>query len=304
MRGWLEPAASNAGATLDYWVVQKGDEWVAALPVTWKRRFGRPFYAGLPLAAYSTILYRPTTGGHPASTTREHLEVTEALLTEVARRCSMTSLLLSPTIDDARPWIWSRWRTLPRYTYVIDLRSEMKLTDSVRRHVRKCEEGGFRISDEWDLPRFQSALNETKQRQGFDLAISPESLRVLAHSLREARLAWMRSALDPRGELAASQIVLSIPGTERACMWVAGASNQHLQSGASSWLMVKIAEAAKQRGHASYDLCGADIASVARFKAELGGRLVHYFQVDAPRNWMERRLRDAKDLTTMISRAR
>jgi hypothetical protein len=65
-------------------------------------------------------------------------------------------------------------------------------------------------------------------------------------------------------------------------MWLAGGVRAHLASGVGSWLMLEVASELGRRGHAEWDLCGADLKGVARFKGELGARLEHYFEVKAP----------------------
>ncbi len=285
--GWLQPACAATGAALELRVATKGDEWVAGVPLVHRRRLGQPFHFGLPLAAYSSWIYRPPTGSG-ARATSEHLEVTDAMLGEFRGHPRGLSHLLVPAIDDVRPWSWRGWRTQPRYTYLLDTGAPLPVSDSVRRHLRKCREAGFTMSYDWDLERFWSVFDVTRQRQGFGLRLAPAAFKGLAESLARGGLAWMATALTAEGAPAASQIVLAVPGTPGAYMWVAGAAEQHLVSGVSAWIMVEIAAECGRRGHRFWDLCGADLPRVARFKSELGGTLQHYFQVDAPRGPIER----------------
>jgi len=187
-----------------------------------------------------------------------------------------------------RGWQWEGWRATPRYTCVLDLESPAKPADSVRRHVRKCVEAGTKFETTWDLETFWSIFDETRERQGFGASLDRGAFFTLAGRLGEAGLAWMATARTASGDPVSSQIVLSIPGTPSAFMWVAGTRREHLPSGVSAWLMLEIAAEARRRGHRVWDLCGADYPSIARFKRELGAKLEHYFQVDAPRSAFER----------------
>src|SRR5262249_52893023 len=105
---WLESAGKEVGAESEIWVVTKNDEWVAGVPLTHRSMGGR-WPSGLPLAAYNTFHYRPSRDTHPSSVTAEHLEVSRALIEATRGRLRNWDLMLSPTIGDVRPWIWSGW---------------------------------------------------------------------------------------------------------------------------------------------------------------------------------------------------
>ena len=283
MSGWLHAAAESAHVSLDRWAVVKGEEWVAVLAVPHRPLLGRTVYRGLPLAAYSTMLQRASSASES-----DRLESTRRLAETLKRHYRLTSLLLSPTLDDVRAWQWEGWSATPRYTCVLDLVSPAKPADSVRRHVRKCVEAGTKFETTWDLETFWVIFDETRERQGFGASLDRATFFALATKLGNAGLAWMATARTASGEPMSSQIVLSIPGTPTAFMWVAGTRGAHLSSGVSAWLMLEIAAEAARRGHHTWDLCGADYPSIARFKRELGAALQHYFQIDQPRSPIER----------------
>jgi Acetyltransferase (GNAT) domain len=286
-RAWLDGVAAAVGASVDYWVALRGEEWVGAQAIPYRRTLGRAVYRGLPLAAYSSPLFRAGSGS-PSSTESERLDVGRALARAVSGRYRLVSLLLVPAVDDVRAWQWEGWRALPRYTCTLDLVTPGKPADSVRRHVRKCVEAGVTFETAWDLDTFWSVFDETRERQGFGLSLGKDAFFALAKSLGDTGLAWMATARSATKEAISSQIVLSIPGTPTAFMWVAGTRKAQLSSGVSGWLMLEIAAEAGRRGHRAWDLCGADYPSIARFKRELGATLGHYFQVEAPRSALER----------------
>lgn len=287
-RSWLENASRAAGAELDLWAVKKGSEWIAAVGVSYRIRAGKRVHFGLPLAAYSPWVVRTREGGHPSSRASEHLAATDALTAELRRQYRLLSFLLPLGMDDVRPFTWAGWDAKPRYTYVLDTAGEPQVTDSIRRHLRKGRESGCTFSADWDFDAFSSVFDETRRRQGFGIRLGAEAFRSLASALHADGLAWMASARSADGQTLSSQIVLSVPGAASAYMWTAGTRHDQLSSGVSSWLMVEIAAEAGRRGHAFWDLCGADYPSIARFKSELGGALRHYFQVTSPPSAAER----------------
>jgi len=160
----------------------------------------------------------------------------------------------------------------------------LPLSDSARRHVRKTHEAGFTTTAEWDFDDFWRPFASTSRRQGFAITLGADALRTVAERMHDAGMAWMIRVQNRQGSCVASQIVLGERETASAYMWLAGTEDDALASGASTRLMVSTAEEALRRGHREWDLCGADLPGVARFKGELGGELRTYFQVDAPRH--------------------
>jgi len=284
--GWLLNAGAAVGAEIEIWIASKGDRIVAGIPIP-TRRMGERWHLGLPLSAYDTFVYRSRAAGHPAAATSEHLEVTEALLAATQKGIKNWSLLLSTAIDDVRPWIWAGWAARPRYTYVLDVSQPLQVAATVRPRLRKAQEAGMAMREEWDLDAIWSVFAGTQGRQGFGVRLTRQQFDRLARSLFEGGLARMEIAFAPDGEPAAGHIVLAVPGTQAAFQWIAGTNGRYLQSGVSAWQTVESAAELGRRGFRSWDLCGADLPSVARFKSDLGAALVTYYQVDAPRGAVE-----------------
>lgn len=284
---WLVNAAAAVGADLEILVVEKGDRIVAGVAIP-SREMGGRWHLGLPLAAYETFLFRPRTDSHPAAATSEHLEVSEALINARTKQVRNWSLLLSPAITDARPWIWARWDVRPRYTYVLDVSRPLQVSATVRPRLRKAAEAGMKLVGDWNLDALWSVFAETQNRQDFGVRLTQDGFRRLAQSLHDGGLARMEIARAADGEPAAGHIVLAVPGTATAFQWVAGTHSRYFKSGVSAWQTVESAAELGRRGFQRWDLCGADLPSVARFKSDLGADLVVYFQVDAPRGAIEK----------------
>jgi hypothetical protein len=104
----------------------------------------------------------------------------------------------------------------------------------------------------------------------------------LAEQLHRDGLAWMATAIAQDGTPLAVRIQLSIEGSATVFDWVAGSDARHLALGGTPWLMTRMAEEIRQRGHATWNLCGAQYETIAKFKSEFGGRLVHGFSVTGP----------------------
>jgi len=283
---WLDGAGREVGAESEIWIVERAGEFVAGVALSSRRLAGR-WHLGLPLAAYNTFHYRPPRDAHPSSITAEHLEISKVLIEATRGRLKNWDLMLSPAITDVRPWTWAGWSAKPRYTYVLDLTRPLPLTHAVRKHLRKCQEAGITFDATWNLDILCAVFEATKERRGFGTRLSMAGFRRLATRLHEAGIATMGVARAADGESAAGHILLTVPGVPKSFHWAVGTHARYLTSGVSSWLMVETAAELTRRGFQSWDLCGADFPSIARFKSNLGGTLVHYFQVEAPRGALE-----------------
>jgi hypothetical protein len=305
-RVWLDAITEATGMTCDIWVAAKGDQLVAGVPILVERRRGRRFGCVPLLTPYTSYLYghQLYESTYPSKTTTTLIEVTKSLATPIRKAYWRVTQKLLSDVDDVRPWRWDRWLACPHYTYHMDLSEEWRVSHAVRKHVRKCEEGGFQVSWDWQIERFWETFLRTQERQGFSVPMTLSVFARLANKLHDAGLAWMATSLTSNGETVASRILLSIPGTADVFDWVAGTESSALSSGATPWLMTRIGAEAKRLGYLRWDLCGADFESIARFKGELGGKLIHYFEVRTPNRFVEFGKRSVRALRSWLARRR
>jgi hypothetical protein len=282
---WLRTLQDVCGLACDVWVAKNGDRWQAGVPVFAERWLGNWIAVHPPLTPYHSLLYGAETGhsSYPAKNTFQHLQLAEALINRLTAHYAVVRHVLDASIDDVRPWIWAGWRVRPAYTYHMDLVGEAgPATHAVRKQCAKFANSGARISCEWNLDWLWASLEETSRKHSFDLGFTRDALTRLATALERCGLAWMATVLSPAGHPWSCRVEVMTRGDSTAYDWVAGSVSDPDASGASAWLMVNIAEQCRQRGASRWDLCGADIPGVARFKSELGGRLRHGFVVQSP----------------------
>lgn len=261
-------------------VVGRDDEWLAAVPVFHRRRFGLERAVMPGLTPYASVLLAERVRASTAMT----LDCSNAIACAIAARFRDARQHLMPSFSDVRGWQWAGWDATPAYTYVLDLIAPRSFSHSVRKHVRKCTEGGFTANGDWDVERGWPAIEATIKRQGVGIGMSRGDFCRLADSLHSAGLAYMTTALAPDGIAAAVRVQLAIPGAACAYDWAAGTRTPYLASGVSAWLVTQTIERSAALGFKRWDMCGAQFASVARFKSEFGGSLVHGFTVAAPQH--------------------
>jgi hypothetical protein len=93
----------------------------------------------------------------------------------------------------------------------------------------------------------------------------------------------MVTVYNAENQPVASRVQLSVPGSDTAYDWVAGTSPAAFNTGASPWNVLKVMEECRNRGYAYWNMCGANFETIAKFKSEFGGDLVHGFSLQSPR---------------------
>ncbi|MHB1097273.1 MAG: GNAT family N-acetyltransferase [Gemmatimonadaceae bacterium] len=287
---WVHGVEEATGIRSHLWVAIKGEDWLGGVVVPYRRRFGRDAGVMTPITAYTCPVFAATLfkASLPNRAVANVIEVAKPLATIVAQNYSSVRHVTLPGLCDVRPWQWAGWRAEPSYTFCVDLSQELAISHSVRKHVNKCERSGAQVSETWDMDAFWAMQESTIGRQGVRLGVSRREAIVLATRLYGAGLAFMVTANDAEGKPLASRILLGVRGTSTLFDWLAGSDAERLSLGASPWLMTRVAALAARRGYRYWDLCGAQIESIARFKSEIGGELTHGFRLNAPATAVER----------------
>lgn len=286
---WVQGVEEATGIRSHLWVASKGDDWLGGVVVPYRRRFGGDAGVMTPITAYTSPVFAATLfkASLANKAVANVIEVAKPLATVVAQNYSVVRHVTLPALRDVRAWQWAGWQAEPTYTFCVDLSQELAISHSVRKHVNKCERNGAQVTESWDLDAFWIMQESTIGRQGVRLGVSRREGSLLATKLHDAGLAFMFTATDADGQPLSSRVLLGLKGTSTIFDWLAGSDAERLSFGASPWLMTKVAALAARQGYRYWDLCGAQIESVAKFKSELGGELTHGFRLTAPATAVE-----------------
>jgi hypothetical protein len=240
---------------------------------------------GVPVTPYSAILYSSSafSSTYPAKNTSEHIALSRSLIRAIRTEFRSLDLNLAPGLNDVRPWIWDGWHAEPTFTYLLSLKDELRISYSVQSYARKCERSGARASTGWNLDDCWSLLEKTFARQGISIGLNRAQYFALAQTLYDSNLAWMVTVYNAASQPVASRVQLSVPGSDTAYDWVAGTNPAAFTTGASPWNVLKVIEECRNRGYAYWNMCGANYETIAKFKSEFGGDLVHGFSLRSPR---------------------
>jgi hypothetical protein len=273
--GWLEFNAWRTGLTPHRFAFALTPDGPRIRAVLYLDRRGRvklpPGNAYLPVAFHSA---RQRRSGRTADWHR----VAEPLVEEMRRRGSGNQLYLSPDVQDVRPWQWRGFFVGVRYTYFLDFPLEEASIDrQTRQHRDRAAQRGMTVARVTDVDPVVKCLLDTEARQGFSQGLGQRELREARNLLGDDSLR-MYVCFDPAGAPAAARLVLHAPGS-RAIAWTIGTTSSGLRNGATPLLAHFSHGDLFKAGATGIDLCGANIPSVAAYKAEWGARLVTNFGV-------------------------
>jgi hypothetical protein len=189
-------------------------------------------------------------------------------------------IALPPQISDARPWQWMGFKATVKYTYYIDLPFTLTQADNtIRASINKALNAGYTCSRSNISSHILECLAETEERNNFNSKLDNETLELARQLMGDERF---RSYVcyAPDGEPVSSCVVFYSPGG-LAIGWLAGTKTAHLKAGVAQLLYnYKLADL-QQAGCIGFDFGGANMQSIARMKANWGGRLVPYYVIES-----------------------
>jgi len=163
-----------------------------------------------------------------------------------------------------------------RYTYIVSLLEDPALLRSpgVRKELRAASEQGFSMQQSTDIAAFRALHEPLAKDRGFFDAKAFDSLDALTADLLYQGLAELWLCHDAQNQAVAGRVVvLGEPGGT-AYGWLSATIDSAQQQGAGLWFMAETLNVCRQKGFAAFDMCGANLDGVSRFKAKFGGRLV------------------------------
>lgn len=202
-----------------------------------------------------------------------HRSPLDALLALLAESYDQASLVLHPSLQDARPLQWAGWDLKPAYTYRLTL-GESPTTgwSSNPKRTLKSEAAHFTVEiGEEGVDAVADLVLASHERQGQDIGVVPEALWRMVHGATEAGLARIfvaRRDGTPEAGLAA------LTDGRTAHYWLAGS----IPGPAMTVLLAEAFTQLRAEGVTTFDFAGANTPSIAEFKRRFGAELVPYFR--------------------------
>ncbi|NOX37063.1 MAG: GNAT family N-acetyltransferase [Calditrichaeota bacterium] len=286
-------------------VIVKGETPIGGT-VMWKRtRWGQhlgitPFYVlynpirMLTLATYRT--FRQVENLH---------DVAVPLLQWVESQYRVATLSTHPSFGDVRPFLWRHWQVQVRYTACLSLpwtqTSVERMDPEHHRLYRRAQERTeWRFVTDGDPAALWELIQKNYAQDGLLPPIQKKEFLRFAHEIQRAQKGEVFSIQSEKGNVLAATLVLRDASTGYGLFL--GRQSGHDGNLASIRLLVQTAEYLSAMGLTQFDLGGAMVPSIARFKLQLGADLVPYFHCQWTRgsiirlalafqNWRNRRKR-------------
>ena len=272
---WLDSVARGRWSEA---VVRRGDDVVARLPYTCRRRYGL------------TTIVQPhltqTLGPWLAPATCKYarrLESEKRLLgqlIEALPRFDFFRMNLAPALTNWLPFYWAGFEATVRYTYRIEDLSDLdrvhsEFQEGVRRGIRKAQ-GALEVDHDYPLEHLLRLNGETFARQGLRPPYSDAFVRRLDAACAARGARRILGAIDADGRAHAA---LYIVWDEHTLYPLINARDPELQAFGSNtllyWEGIRLASEVSR----VFDFEGSMLEPVEHFVRAFGGRQTPYFSV-------------------------
>lgn len=217
-----------------------------------------------PLNAYLPFRFTHTQTSRMSSIASQWATLAEGLVEDLRSFGMRGTIVLPPGLVDARPFQWSGFSVLLRYTYIGSLPiDESRVESSVRKRIRKAVRLGYTASPSEDWDAILGCLEATETSQGFAHHLTRRDLAHAADALKTSLLGHV--VRSPDGDIASGGIRLCEPGG-MVLDWVQGAIRSHLPNGVNQLIYRTVLQDATEAGGVLFDNAGANIKAVAQAK--------------------------------------
>jgi hypothetical protein len=252
-----------------------GKEFPALEAVLYLDRRGRVRLP--PRNPYLAIRFVPAPGSEssPRRLTKQWLALSAQLAEELRGRGTEGSLVLPPGLIDGRAFQWRGFRVEIRYTYVGRLPHDHATIDSdVRRQCKKARRLGYSANRVTDWEALHRCLVATERAQGFSHRTAGSDLALCAKYLGPEHF-YAFGGFAPDGEMVCADLELHVKGGV-ALGWAQGTCREHLSNGVTQLVNEFVLDRLTEDGAAGADWVGANMESVAAYKAAWGFDLVPF----------------------------
>ena len=228
-----------------------------------------------PRNPYLPLKFTPTPTNQPYRLYSQWLEVSKMLVEDLQKRDFRGSISFPPGFIDARSFQWFGMNVGIRYTFVALLPIHEGLLDaSVRKNINKALRANYSTSHSEDWEAINYCLRKTEEVKDFSHLISSTELQNASKILGKVSLRGYLCT-SYKGEPVSAQIKL-FHAEGISIDWSAGTDRNHIKNGVNQLLYKSSFDDMAENGGKLFDLCGANIESVANAKATWGFPLVPY----------------------------
>lgn len=276
---WLDAVSRLTQTPCVVYGAYAGSRLIAGVPFCLRRR-GPLTIARRPWATpYANCVF--------AAGACEDQNMAERLLHQVARDCSQVTYTASP-FSKAQP-MGPAWKVRQRGTFMLDIADTQRVWSEVvyqlRKKIRKAQRNGLVSAGPCPPDVFYDLYSKTFNRRGITVPFSRSRFGKFWAQLDAGKRARSCLIVDGNGTHCAAGLALL--DNKRAYYALAGTDVDSSLLPASALLTWEIIKEVAP-SCASFDLVGANIEGVVRFKKQFSPTLVEYAEATAYRSLPER----------------
>lgn len=298
----IGPAEEAAYAALarDHGTVFHGPEWTdlfrdritrlgvfdksGALAGGFQIRFRRTLGAGLvrdPVLAPQCGPFFKIEARNPVAAMEAQRDILEAMAEYLgARSNAFVTVSLSKDVRDTLPFVWRKFKVVPRYTYLVDLAQSpdeiLRGMSTTRRHnVAKAVKDGVTVRLSSDADAAGELIRASFERNGVPGAI-PDAMAVVQR-FSGGSSSYTCTAYH---EDAPISTVFILHDRHTAYYLLGGYRADQKHQGAGALAMKTAIDHAQELGLQTFDFEGSMIPTIERYFRGFGGRLTPYFTVN------------------------
>jgi len=189
------------------------------------------------------------------------------------------------TFDDVRPFVWNDYDVKPSHTYVVDLDgSEEELlnrfSSDARSNIRNADEDSYAIEegDTDDVERIVEKVRQRYESQGQPFRLSVDFARAVHEQLPDGAIRPYVCRVD--GEFLGGILVVESDRTRYR--WQGGVKpDADIDIAINDLLDWHVMRDGLHAGIEEYDLVGAGVPSINRYKAKFNPRLETHYEITA-----------------------
>ena len=244
-----------------------------------QRKFGLRILRNPPCTPQIGPFHEPK-ASNPAARSDEQRAVGAAMAEFLAAAgAPLVSLGLAPACRDCLPFLWRRYKVVPRYTYLVDLTAgadqiRKNMSASRRNDVSKATRDGLVVRPAADMREVSELVRSTFGRQGEFIA--GDHLDSILFRFADPTNSYAYVVTFEDRVLAACAVVHD----ERTAYYLLGgyrAEDRH--HGAGGLAVAAAIQGAQERGLKTFDFEGSSIPPIERFFRGFGGQLTPYFSI-------------------------
>lgn len=237
------------------------------------------------LTPYSGILIKERPSKYTSKVENYKLNISNEIISFLNREFSQITLILSPTYNDIRGYIWNNFSEKVLYTYSSIIDNPGNLFESfdpdVKRQINKLENTDFTINKNDSIKTFFDLQEKSFLRQQYSFKLSKTEFFEFLKGL-DSEKCYKVYTIYEAGIPSYSTVILIHKQT--AYYWLAGGDPAFFAKGHNKILLWEIILDLNKEGVKYFDFVGANTPSISKYKSNFGLNLVPYYYLEKTNN--------------------